>query len=216
MPADSEAAPPDPLAGPEPSPELLCAPVAALADRLRGRLDAGPPPRPVEDGLRTAGVVALLTPAADDRAAPGVVLIERSHHLANHPGQLALPGGKPEAGDRDLWHTALREAQEEVGLTGSVAPLGRLSPVPTPTGFWIVPYVALAPEGFRPTARSGEVARVHVPALATLADPRVHRVTGRVPYRGRTYDLHEFDLGLRIPLWGATARVLWDLLRRLA
>ena len=216
MPADPDGAPADPLAGPEPPPDVLCGPVSDLAARLRDRLDAGPPPRPVEDGLRAAGVVALLTPRADDRPAPGVVLIERSRHLSSHAGQLALPGGKPEPDDRDLWHTAVREAGEEVGLAGPVEPLGRLAPVPTPTGFWIVPFVALAPAGFWPAARTGEVARVHVPALATLADPRVHRVTGQVPYHGRTYDLHEFDLGLEVPLWGATARVLWDLLRRLA
>lgn len=174
---------------------------------------------PAREPLRTASVLALLTPEgeADERdGGPGLVLIERSAELTNHAGQIALPGGKPEPGDRDLWHTALREAEEEVGLAEPVDPLGRLGPVPTPTGFWIVPFVAVAPPSFRPVPNSGEVARVFVPSLARLADPRIHRIEGRVPYRGRTYDLHSFDLGLRVPLWGATARVVWDLLRRLA
>jgi len=210
----------DPLGGRLPPTEALTRPLGELVAALAPRLESvTAPPPPDRENLRQAGVVALLTRTPDPGRGrgPGVVLIERSRALHHHAGQIALPGGKPEPADEgDLWRTALREAGEEVGLEGPIEPLGRLHPVPTPTGFWIVPFVAAAPASFRPSPASAEVAQTLVPALAYLSDPARHRVTGRVPYRGRTYDMHEFDLGLPVPLWGATARVIWDLLRRLA
>ena len=142
------------------------------------------------------------------------MLIERSSALRKHAGQIALPGGKPEPGDDTLWRTAVREAEEEVGLRGHAEVLGRLSPVPTPTGFLIIPFVALAPAHWIPRRASAEVERVLHPSLATLLDPAIHRVTGKVPWGGRLYDMHEFAIA-EPPLWGATARMVWDLVERI-
>jgi 8-oxo-dGTP pyrophosphatase MutT (NUDIX family) len=87
-------------------------------------------------------------------------LIERSGQLRQHAGQLAFPGGKPEASDRDLLDTALREAWEEVGLPhAAVSVLGRLSPVPTPTGYMIVPYVGRVLGDWQPQRASGQTPR---------------------------------------------------------
>jgi 8-oxo-dGTP pyrophosphatase MutT (NUDIX family) len=162
--------------------------------------------------LRHAGVVALILPARDDDG-DRLVLIERSSELAVHASQVAFPGGKPEAHDRSLAETALREATEEVGLPHAEV-LGRLHPVPTPTGFLIVPFVAIAPHGWEPRPTSTEVASVLTPRLRELAAPATHRIAGYREWNGRRYELHEFAI-CDPPVWGATARMVWDLLERL-
>lgn len=169
--------------------------------------DLGEPGR-----FRFAAVIGLLIGAPED---PSLVLIERSGQLRQHAGQLAFPGGKPEAHDRDLLDTALREAWEEVGLPRElVSVLGRLSPVPTPTGYMIVPYVGRVQAEWQPQRTSDEVERVLTPSLRTLMDPEVHRATGTVEWNGQSYDLHEFHIN-KPPLWGATARMVWDLIERI-
>ncbi|HET6582255.1 MAG TPA: CoA pyrophosphatase [Nannocystaceae bacterium] len=163
-------------------------------------------------------MLAILLPerATSQREGTRLVLIERSGSLRSHAGQLAFPGGKPEPGDPSLLDTALREAEEEVVLPRRDAGvLGRLSAVPTPTGFMIVPFVAWAPPGWQPAlGASPEVHRVLTPTLSLLADPAVHRITGGGVWDGYRYELHEFAIH-EPPLWGATARMVWDLLERL-
>lgn len=162
--------------------------------------------------FRFAAVIGLLIEAEDD---PALVLIERSSKLRQHAGQLAFPGGKPEPDDRDLLDTALREAWEEVALPRElVTVIGRLHPVPTPTGYMIVPFVGRVRGDWRPQRASGEVERVLTPSLRTLMDPAVHRHAGMVEWEGKSYDLHEFAIA-DPPLWGATARMVWDLLQRI-
>jgi 8-oxo-dGTP pyrophosphatase MutT (NUDIX family) len=196
--------------------------------RLAARLDAVDPldhgatpigePRLDVTDLRHAAVLALILepgePGPEDPGgSPRILLIERSSGLRAHAGQLAFPGGKPEPGDASLAETARREAEEEVGLDREVEVRGRLDPVPTPTGFLIVPFVAFAPPGWQPRITSVEVNRLLTPSLDRLRDPSIHRVTGRGVWRGYPYELHEYAIG-QPPLWGATARMVWDLLRR--
>jgi 8-oxo-dGTP pyrophosphatase MutT (NUDIX family) len=162
--------------------------------------------------FRFAAVIGVLIGQPDD---PSLVLIERSGQLRQHAGQLAFPGGKPEPGDRDLLDTALREAWEEVGLPREIVRvIGRLSPVPTPTGYMIVPFVGRVDADWQPQRASGEVERVLTPSLRTLMDPEVHRATGSVEWGGKSYELHEFRIA-EPPLWGATARMVWDLIQRI-
>jgi len=172
----------------------------------------GPVTNPANVELRQAAVIALLMRT---QKGPELALIERSAKLRAHAGQLALPGGKPEPEDGSLVDTALREANEEVGLpvTGTKV-LGRLGNVPTPSGFVIVPFVGWAPDGWRPRVASGEVHAVLTPPLSLLADPSKHRITGRGVWAGLKYELHEFSIH-EPPLWGATARIVWDLLERI-
>lgn len=197
----SDRAVPTPRARPMPG-DLIPGDLGRRLDPVHGPLETYEP-------LAPAAVVALLTP--DER----LVLIERSSRLRSHAGQIAFPGGKPEVHDRDLLDTALREAEEEVALDrDAVRVLGRLSPVPTPTGFYIVPFVARVEGTWRPRVASGEVARVLVPELRELTDPTIHRVTATRRWRGRSWDLHEFAIS-DPPLWGATARMTWELLERM-
>jgi 8-oxo-dGTP pyrophosphatase MutT (NUDIX family) len=162
--------------------------------------------------FRFAAVIGLLIGAAHD---PALVLIQRSGALRQHAGQLAFPGGKPEPSDRDLLDTALREAWEEVGLPRElVSVIGRLSPVPTPSGYMIVPFVGRVEADWQPQRASDEVERVLTPSLQTLMDPAIHQTAGTVEWEGQSYDLHEFHIS-KPPLWGATARMVWDLIARI-
>lgn len=188
-------------------------PIARLPSDLAARLDPIDAKLPDPGRLRHAAVLAILLPTDD--AGARIVFIERSGQLRSHAGQLAFPGGKPEVGDATLLDTALREAEEEVALARRDASvIGRLGAVPTPTGFMIVPYVAWAPPDWEPVRASMEVHAILTPTLATLSDPAIHRITGGGVWDGYRYELHEFAIHTP-PLWGATARMLWDLLERL-
>ena len=182
-----------------------------LGLRLEGvHDDPGDPGR-----LRFAAVIGLLLEREEFREDPALVLIERPSTMRQHAGQLAFPGGKPEADDRDLLDTALREAWEEVGLPREeVSVLGRLHAVPTPSGYMIVPFVGRVLSDWRPQRASTEVERILTPSIRTLLDPGVHRSKGRVEWEGQMYDMHEFAIA-DPPLWGATARMVWDLLQRI-
>lgn len=189
-------------------------PPTTVAD-LAARLDDPHAELPDPSDLRLAAVIGLLLRHGPDDDDPRLLLTERSKSLRAHAGQVAFPGGKPEAEDESLLHTALREAREEVGLPSEgTTVLGRLNPVPTPSGFFIVPYVGWAPTGWVPRAESSEVHRVITPRLTRLADPAVHRITGRGVWRGYRYVMHEYAVH-EPPVWGATARIVWDLLGRL-
>lgn len=186
-----------------------------LAHRLAHRFEdpAGALPDPA--GLRWAAVVGLVLRDADDDPDPRLLLIQRSAALSIHAGQLAFPGGKPEPHDRSLLDTALREATEEVDLPAAETTLlGRLPPVPTPSGFLIMPFVGLAPCGWQPRAIASEVQGLVTPSLQRLRDPAVHRITGHPTWQGRPYPMHEYAVH-DPPLWGATALMVWEILRRL-
>ena len=183
-----------------------------LGRRLEGIHD---PLEQPPDQLRFAAVIGLLLDREQGVDQPSLLLIERPSSMRQHPGQLAFPGGKPERGDADLLHTALREAWEEVGLPRErVRVIGRLNPVPTPTGYMIVPYVGRVHGEWRPRASNREVERVLTPPLRTLMDPTVYESGGSVEWQGTRYELHEYRIA-DPPLWGATARMVWDLLDRL-
>jgi 8-oxo-dGTP pyrophosphatase MutT (NUDIX family) len=165
--------------------------------------------------MKFAAVIGLLLEGPEYAGDPRLLLIERSSALRQHAGQLAFPGGKPEPGDRDLLDTALREAEEEVGLPRErVSVIGRLKPVPTPTGFMIVPFIGRVRSDWTPDDSSHEVGRILTPSLRTLMDPSIYRLTGSVEWQGQRYDLHEYRIH-EPPLWGATARMVWDLLDRM-
>jgi 8-oxo-dGTP pyrophosphatase MutT (NUDIX family) len=182
-----------------------------LADRFDDPAGALPDPM----GLRWAAVIALLLRDAEDDPDPRLLLIQRSPALAIHAGQLAFPGGKPEPHDQGLLDTALREAAEEVDLPGAeTTVLGRLPPVPTPSGYIIMPFVGFTPLGWRPRAASPEVHEILEPSLHRLADPTVHRIVGHRSWRGHSYPMHEYAVH-DPPLFGATALMAWELLGRL-
>ncbi len=144
-----------------------------------------------------------------------VVLTKRSATVRRHRGEVSFPGGGWESGDPSLADTALREAQEEVGLApADVEILGILGDAPTAVTGWVVrPFVARIPFPYDLVPDPREVARVLTPPLHLLADP--HRRRDEVWERGGVrFPMHFFDVDGEV-VWGLTARLLVVLLDRI-
>ncbi len=194
---------------------------ARIARALYG-LDAPPrdPPPVPADLADLIPPLAALRPAAvlvglvDRGRGTQVILTRRTEALAHHPGQVAFPGGRHDAADAGLLQTALREAWEEIALSPEHAlPLGYIDPLPTFTGFLVLPVVARVSPRHVSKPEPGEVAEVFEVPLEFLMDPSNLRVEHGV-LAGRPRQTWRFDFaGQRI--WGATAAMLLNLRDRL-
>jgi 8-oxo-dGTP pyrophosphatase MutT (NUDIX family) len=140
------------------------------------------------------------------------VLTRRPDHMRRHAGEVSFPGGRQDL-DEDLRVTAVREAEEEVGLPrDDVELLGALKPVPTlATGYAIYPFVGLIDPGREWVLSPREVEEVIEPSLTQLRDgySRQRIVRRGIPLRSDVYVVGDAFI------WGATARMLSDLLERL-
>ncbi len=142
---------------------------------------------------------------------PHLLLTRRPLHMRRHAGQLSFPGGRIEEGE-DTLAAALREAREEIALDdASVDVLGRLSEtLVLQSAFRLTPWVASVPYPYPYAPDPREVDEIlHVPVSALLR-PGAHRVEQREAY-GMNLDVHYFEFGAEV-LWGATARITWELL----
>jgi 8-oxo-dGTP pyrophosphatase MutT (NUDIX family) len=163
---------------------------------------------PVAGRTQAAVLVAVYL----ERGELHVVLTQRRHDLRRHAGEISFPGGRHEHGERDLVATALREAHEEIGLPPiGVEIIGALTPTPTiATGYAIYPFVGVIEPGMRWTLQPREVEQVIELSVASLhAGFRRRRLVRRgVPILTDTYTIGEHLI------WGATARILSDLIQR--
>ncbi|MEM6660371.1 MAG: CoA pyrophosphatase [Pseudomonadota bacterium] len=154
--------------------------------------------------LRPAAVLAPIIASEDGY---DLILTKRSSVLKHHPGQIAFPGGKQDEGDADLIATALREAQEEIGLPLAYAEvLGTFSPHETVTAFTVTPVVAFITQDFQPAPEAGEVAEVFRVPLSHVLDPENFVVESR-RWRGQRRSYYAVPYGPYY-IWGATARIL--------
>ena len=153
------------------------------------------------------------------RAVPTVLLTERATHLSTHSGQVAFPGGKRDETDRDAAHTALREAQEEIGLDPSaVEVLGTMPTYTTGTRFIVTPVVALVDPGARLELNAHEVADAFEVPLHFLMNPAHHRrhVFEALGARREWFSMPYMDGVTERFIWGATAAMLRNFYRFLA
>ncbi len=154
--------------------------------------------------LRPAGVLLGIETWG---AEPNVLLTKRSSALKHHPGQIAFPGGKVDAGDRDSTDAALREAWEEIGLPRYLPRvLGTLPCHETVTGFQVTPTIAVIPEAFEIRPEAGEVAEVFRAPLSHVLDVTRYQIQSR-RWRGTRRYYFAVPFGPYY-IWGATARML--------
>ncbi len=159
-----------------------------------------------------------------------LLLTRRTANLHVHPGQISFPGGSRDAGDTSALHTALREAEEEIGLQSAwVEPLGSMPTYVTITGYAVTPVVGMVDPRAPLHAQASEVAEVFEVPLAFLMNPAHHEL--------RTWDAHTglgtpptlpnpgrrsfyampwtSPDGQRYFIWGATAAMIRNLYRLL-
>jgi 8-oxo-dGTP pyrophosphatase MutT (NUDIX family) len=184
----------------------------APAAGIRSDYDLNPS-RPRETGavLKPAAVLVGLVERAQGYS---VLLTRRSDTLRNHTGQVALPGGRRDPGET-AWQTALREAEEEIGLDPSFVTLSGLStPYQTGTGYLITPVVGFVAEGFTLTANPEEVADIFETPFGFLMDPQNYEQQERELPTGEKRRFYAMTHEDRY-IWGATAGILRALYDRL-
>jgi 8-oxo-dGTP pyrophosphatase MutT (NUDIX family) len=163
--------------------------------------------------VRGAVNAAVLVPLYLDHGRLHAVFTKRQEDLRRHPGEISFPGGRYDEGEPDLRATALREANEEIGLPAdAVDVVGALQPTSTiATGYAVYPFVGLIAAGRTWTPSAGEVAEVlELPLDALLAGYARRRLIRRgMPIRTDTYLVGDHLI------WGATARILADLFDRI-
>jgi 8-oxo-dGTP pyrophosphatase MutT (NUDIX family) len=157
---------------------------------------------------------AVLVPIIDHPSGLSVLLTQRATHLKHHPGQISFPGGRIETHDAGPLEAALRETEEEIGLTREhVSFAGYLDPHLVLTGFWITPVVAFVQPGFALKLDEREVAGTFEVPLTHIFDAANHRSRERM--LGNTPMLvHDIPYGEH-HIWGATAGILIALYRLL-
>jgi 8-oxo-dGTP pyrophosphatase MutT (NUDIX family) len=155
-----------------------------------------------------AAVLVPLFLAADEE--PHAVFTKRGTGLRRHAGEISFPGGRRDPGDADLSDTALREAEEEIGLArAEVRLLGQLEPTPT----WVTNYVIHPFVGLIPPGRAWELSPEEVDAVLELplGALREGRTRTRMERRGIEFETDAYVVGEHL-IWGATARILENLL----
>jgi 8-oxo-dGTP pyrophosphatase MutT (NUDIX family) len=180
---------------------------AEIREATHGDHDLNPSETPPSAALRPA---AVLVPLIDHPDGMTVLLTQRTAHLSAHAGQIAFPGGRIEEHDANVVAAALRETEEEVGLSRAlISVIGRLDTYVTGTGFEITPIVGIVAPRYTLTIDPYEVAEAFEVPLSYILDNRNHNRTEResagrtrvffvLPYEGRN-------------IWGATAGILVNL-----
>jgi 8-oxo-dGTP pyrophosphatase MutT (NUDIX family) len=175
---------------------VLLDPLEATALQVHGRTKA-------------AVLVALYVDGDDLRT----VFTRRRHDLRSHAGEISFPGGRRDEDEDDLRVTALREAEEEIGLPREeVRIVGALTPTPTvATSYAVYPFVGLIEPGRTWTPSASEVEEV---LELRLTDLRAAQSLRRLLHRGIPFRSEVYSVGEGLVIWGATARIVGDLLAR--
>ena len=168
---------------------------------------------PAAHAVATARPAAVLTPIVARPGGATVLLTLRAADMRSHSGQIAFPGGKIDPGEAPA-AAALREAQEEIGLSGRfIEPVGWLDPYLTGTGYRILPLVAIVDPAFTLTLNAGEVAEAFETPLSFLMDAANHQ-RHRREWQGLVRRFYAMPYQQRY-IWGATAGILRNLWERL-
>ena len=164
-----------------------------------------------------ATLAAVLIPLYQDDGDWKLLFTRRTDSVDTHAGQVSFPGGQIEDADVSIVATALREAQEEIGLNPEdVETLGQLNPLFTVTQFFVTPVVGVIPWPYPLRTSPTEVARTFGVPIRWLADPGNLEVKEREPLvPGRSIRVYYFKEFEGETIWGVTARITVNLLQML-
>jgi len=185
---------------------------AVTVEQIRKAVEGAPRGRPLAPTVPGAQAAAVLVPVFPEDGVARLVLTRRSTNLPSHQGQVAFPGGKVHDGETSE-AGALREAHEEVGiLPEDVDVVGALEELATVASqFVLAPFVGLLPARPVLIPNPSEVARVFDVQVAELMEADVyHEERWDLPGMGER-PMHFFEIAGET-VWGATARILHDLL----
>lgn len=184
--------------------EILTAAIGRL-HQTSSDFDLNPATKLPENRLLRSA--AVLIAVQEINGAPHVILTERASTLRHHAGQVAFPGGKRDDVDVNIEQTALREADEEIGLrANNVQILGQMPTHETVTGFTVTPVLGLVRDQFIPNLDYNEVAEVFTCPLHHVTSSSHYSVQGR-RWRGQQRRYYTVPYGPYY-IWGATARIL--------
>jgi 8-oxo-dGTP pyrophosphatase MutT (NUDIX family) len=165
--------------------------------------------RPVAEPPAGQRRAAVLVPLFVREGALRVLLTRRAETVEHHRGQISFPGGVEEDDDPSPFATAARETEEELGIApGDIRLLGALTPLTTVTDFFVEPFVGAIPYPHVLRPAEAEIAEVIDPPVAALLDPKILE-TRLLP--GRDEPTLFYHYGQHV-IWGATARILRELL----
>lgn len=179
-----------------------------MLDELLRRI-SGHTPGTLETDERFPEAAVLVPITRSDK--PELVLTLRASGLSTHGGEVAFPGGRRDPDDPDLVFTALREAEEEIGLPpGLVEIIGPLSPQISKHGIKVTPYVGFIPDFVEYKPNDAEIAAVFsVPLEFFRQDVREH--THRIDHQGRSWYVPSYRFG-EYKIWGLTAIMIVELM----
>ena len=164
------------------------------------------------DGIRLKDA-AVLVPVIDDGDDARVIFTQRTKTLRNHSGQISFPGGGIDAQDRSPEEAALRETEEEIGVSRRfIETVGRMPDYISGTGFRIKPVLAVVRPGFTLTPNPAEVDEVFEVPLSFLMNPANHSRGSRM-FQGRERFFYEMPYGERY-IWGITAGIVRSIYER--
>ena len=156
---------------------------------------------------------AVLVPIVVHNDQVALLYTLRSNSLERHSGQVSFPGGLIEKGDKSAIETALRETEEEIGVSGeNVQIIGQLNPFNTSTGYIVFPVIGIINSLDKLTRNAIEVDRIFCIPLNWLCDPAHSRTKELIGADGKNRKVWYFDLYDGELLWGITAKITKDLI----
>lgn len=193
--------------------------MSTLFDRIAYRFEAGHNGEPPElfgdqrlEGITDFRPAAVLI-AVTERAEPGFILLHRPSNMRAHPGQIAFPGGKIDAGETPV-EAALREAWEELGIrSGDVRIIGATDAYRTHSGYEITPVLGIVPPDLEIVPNPAEVAQWFEAPAAFLLDP-ANQLERQVEWEDSMRTYYEITWQQH-QIWGVTAALIVNLSRRL-
>jgi len=191
-------------------------------DRIKGQLLQAQdlrakhcPPLPGTRG-KEKQPAAVLIPLLLDQEDWKILFIKRTHHQDDrHSGQVAFPGGRADSGDPALQYTALREAEEEIGLNpNDVEILGQSCPITTVTDYEVTPFAGVLPWPYPLKLSKVEVEKTILIPINWLMDPQNHQIKFWKPDPSAVEGIPVifFKEYLGDILWGVTAQIVLDFL----